>query len=103
MSNTNAGRNMPDGSSLSLEWRVVEETLYADVDGRGYFSGRLRDALNNFLDSKNFAFALTEEDVIKVLGDVAESIPESEGWPHRDLYWSLTLSADYEQESEVLR
>ena len=101
MSKTNG--NMPDGASVSLEWRVVEETLYTDVDGRGYFSGRLRDALNNFLDSKNFAFALTEEDVIKVLGDVAESIPESEGWPHRDLYWSLTLASEFEQEQQVLR
>lgn len=102
-SNTHAGRNMPDGSSLSLEWRVVEETLYADIDGRGYFSKRLQEAFNDFLDTKNVAFALTEEDVIKVLGDVAESIPESEGWPHRDLYWSLTLASEFEQEQQVLR
>jgi len=98
-----SGNNMPDGSSVSLEWRVVEQTLYTDVDGRGYFSGRLCDALNNFLDSKNVAFAVTEDEVTELLGQVAESIPESEGFPYRDLYWSLTLSADYEQEAEVLR
>tara|TARA_R110001583_G_scaffold69986_5_gene198411 strand:+ start:378 stop:683 length:306 start_codon:yes stop_codon:yes gene_type:complete len=101
MSKTNG--NMPDGASVSLEWRVVEETLYADIDGRGYFAGRLCEAFNDFLDTKNVAFALTEEDVIKVLGDVAESIPESEGWPHRDLYWSLTLASEFEQEQQVLR
>ena len=101
MSKTNG--NMPDGASVSLEWRVAEETLYADIDGRGYFAGRLCEAFNDFLDSKHVAFALTKEDVIKVLGDVAESIPESEGWPHRDLYWSLTLASEFEQEQQVLR
>ena len=101
MSKTNG--NMPDGASVSLESHVVEETLYADIDGRGYFAKRLQDAFNDFLDSKNVAFAVTEEDVIKVLGDVAESIPESEGWPYRDLYWSLTLASEFEQEQQVLR
>ena len=101
MSKTNG--NMPDGASVSLEWRVVEETLYADIDGRGYFAGRLCEAFNDFLDSKHVAFALTKEDVINVLGAGAESIPESEGWPHRDLYWSLTLASEFEQEQQVLR
>ena len=101
MSKTNG--NMPDGASVSLEWRVGEETLYADIDGRGYFAGRLCEAFNDFLDSKHVAFALTKEDVIKVLGDVAESIPESEGWPPRALYWSLTLASEFEQEQQVLR
>ena len=95
--------NMPDGTSVSLESHVVEETLYADIDGRGYFAKRLQDAFNDFLDSKNVAFAVTEDEVTDLLGQVAESIPESGGWPYRDLYWSLTLSADFEEEAEVLR
>jgi hypothetical protein len=95
--------NMPDGTSVTLEWHVVEETLYTDIDGRGYFAKRLQDAFNDFLDSKNVGFAVTEDEVTELLGQVAESIPEAEGLPYRDLYWSLTLSADYEQEAEVLR
>ena len=87
-------------SAWNGEWskRLCTPTLMAEDT-----AGRLCEAFNDFLDSKPVAFALTKEDVIKVLGDVAESIPESEGWPHRDLYWSLTLASEFEQEQQVLR